>query len=66
MVKLSNDNGVWNTTVLHAFDGSDGEFASGSVVLDGTGNIYGTTFDGTSDYYGVIYEITPQQGSLSR
>ena len=32
-----------NEIVLHSFLGSDGEFPAGGVVMDGAGNLYGTT-----------------------
>ncbi len=51
-----------NETVLHNFTcGSDGCFPylDNGVVLDGKGNIYGTTSWGGIDDYGVVYQITP-------
>lgn len=59
VVKLTQSNGTWSSTVLHEFQGSDGSFPVGSVVLDANGNVYGTTFVGGSDNAGVIFEITP-------
>jgi len=45
--------------VLWSFDGTDGTAPSG-LILDGVGNLYGTTYGGGSDvYYGVVFEVTP-------
>jgi hypothetical protein len=39
--------GKWTEKVLHAFaSGTDGASPNGGLVLDGTGNVYGTTFGG--------------------
>ncbi len=47
-------------TVLHSFTGlSDGGSPSGGLVLDSSGNIYGTTGYGGTANGGVIYELTP-------
>lgn len=48
------------TSILHVFGaGSDGAGPTGSLVLDGTGNLYGTTSAGGSAGDGTIYEIGP-------
>jgi len=44
-------------TVLHSFDGADGAVPQGGVVLDGAGDLYGTTLSGGPDGYGVIYKL---------
>lgn len=56
-------SGQWRETVLHRFRGElDGYSPYDGVILDGKGNIYGTTaFGGTSSGqgYGTVFEITP-------
>jgi uncharacterized repeat protein (TIGR03803 family) len=54
----------WTATVLYAFHGgSDGESpASGDVVFDQAGNIYGTTSSGGSYGSGTVYELSPSGG----
>lgn len=66
--KLTPSDGGWNYTALHNFSGgSDGGEPLGQIVLDGNGNLYGTTFEGGmgpgcyvgSNGCGVVWEITP-------
>jgi uncharacterized repeat protein (TIGR03803 family) len=57
-------DGTWNETVLHSFgSGTDGSLPVGSVILDGAGNVYGTTYRGgtygTSESGGTVFEVTP-------
>jgi len=46
-------------TTLHRFAGADGANPYDGLVLDGAGNLYGTTFFGGSDNYGVVFKLTP-------
>jgi uncharacterized repeat protein (TIGR03803 family) len=63
--KLAPSNGGWAFTELYAFTGgSDGYFPSGNVILDASGNLYGTTGAGGSGAgcgggCGVVFEIAP-------
>jgi uncharacterized repeat protein (TIGR03803 family) len=50
--------GPWQYTILHKFNGSDGVYPDGGVILDGKGHLYGTTIEGGAHGYGVVYEIT--------
>jgi uncharacterized repeat protein (TIGR03803 family) len=51
-------------TILHNFAGypSDGLSPSGGLILDGAGNLYGTTFLGGTTYQGIIFEIIKNGG----
>jgi len=51
-------SGKWKYSVLHTFHGPDGADPWG-VILDGKGNIFGTTGYGGKYGYGVVFEITP-------
>jgi uncharacterized repeat protein (TIGR03803 family) len=52
-------SGRWNETVLHSFtNGSDGSLPYG-VILDSSGNLYGTASEGGANSHGVVFEITP-------
>jgi uncharacterized repeat protein (TIGR03803 family) len=47
-----------NETLLHSFDGgSDGAFVYAGVVMDGAGNLYGTTSMGGTDSKGIVYKL---------
>ena len=46
-------------TTLHTFaGGSDGAQPIGRVVVDTSGNVFGTTLDGGADNAGTVYEMT--------
>jgi uncharacterized repeat protein (TIGR03803 family) len=57
--KLTPSGISWAYTSLHDFTGgSDGGYPYCNVVLDGTGNLYGTTSTGGTQNVGVVFEIT--------
>jgi uncharacterized repeat protein (TIGR03803 family) len=58
--KLTYSGGVWNKTTLHSFGaGSDGALPYDQVILDKSGNIYGTTYSGGAYGYGTVWEVVP-------
>ena len=57
--KLSPSPNGWIYTDLHDFTGADGRCPYGNVVLDASGNLYGTTEAGGQYDYGVVWKITP-------
>lgn len=51
---------AWTETDLYDFPGgTQGAVPYGSVVIDASGNLYGTASQGGTHGYGVIWEITP-------
>ena len=47
-------------TILHTFTGgADGATPYAAVVLDGAGNLYGTTYAGGGSNKGVVYKLSP-------
>jgi len=64
--KLSPSNGGWTYTSLHDFTGgSDGGYPTSNVILDASGNLYGTAHCGGNlscsfgPGDGVVWEIAP-------
>ena len=58
--KLTLSGGGWAETDLYDFPGgSQGAVPYGSVLVDASGNLYGTASNGGASGYGVVWEITP-------
>jgi uncharacterized repeat protein (TIGR03803 family) len=59
--ELSPSGSAWNLTVLHSFDPvSEGAYPISGVILDSSGNLYGTTSsDPSGSGAGNVYELTP-------
>lgn len=56
-------NGVWAEKVLHTFgSGSDGRFPEGNLILDGSGNLYGTTSQGGANGEGTVFQLARTPG----
>ncbi|HKT87163.1 MAG TPA: choice-of-anchor tandem repeat GloVer-containing protein [Candidatus Sulfotelmatobacter sp.] len=54
-----NADGSWSEKNLHDFDCTDGYQATGGVIFDSAGNLYGTTSFGGTSNWGVVYELSP-------
>ena len=58
-----NGSGAWVPTVLFTFNpanaATQGSNPVGTLVLDGAGNLYGTTLTGGANNVGVVYKLTP-------
>lgn len=57
-----NLNGDWSETPLYSFGAfeNDGQLPEAGVVLDESGNIFGTTWRGGSKGGGVVFELSKQ------
>jgi uncharacterized repeat protein (TIGR03803 family) len=55
--KLAPSNGSWSFSFVYEF--AQGTIPSGVVVVDASGNIYGTVENGGMFGYGYVWEITP-------
>jgi uncharacterized repeat protein (TIGR03803 family) len=58
--KLTPSSSGWTETIVHNFQGKDGQQPEAGVIFDAVGNIYGTTQQGgipVGD--GIVFEITP-------
>ena len=56
--ELTPSNGGWTYTSVK-FNGSNGQWPVGGVILDAAGNIYGTASGGGANDDGVVWAITP-------
>jgi len=64
--ELSLVGTTWTETVLHNFNGSDGESPSGDkLAIDRIGDLFGTTEDGGTHGDGTIFELTNSAGSYT-
>ena len=50
---------------LATFDGANGSRPSAGLILDGSGNLYGTTPSGGANNDGTVFELDPTTGMLS-
>lgn len=58
--KLSRGATSWTFSTILAFNYSDGAYPMGSLIMDGAGNLYGSTNGGGSTYNGgVIFKLSP-------
>ncbi len=65
--RLSPSGSTWTETVLHHFaGGSDGANPLGSLLLDASGNIYGTTSEGGASGNGTVYRLTPSGSTWTK
>lgn len=60
----SAPGGNWTETTLYQFKGgSDGDYPLSSLVLDKSGNLYGTTlFGGGAPNAGIVFQVAPPAG----
>jgi RHS repeat-associated protein len=58
-------NGSGTITALASFDGSNGEYSYAGMVMDGMGNLYGTTSFGGANGYGTVFEVANGSGAIS-
>jgi len=62
----ANTDGTWTESVLYSFcslsNCGDGFTPIGGLILDQTGNLYGTTAQGGTNNAGTVFKLTPHQG----
>ena len=57
--KLTPSSSGWTETIIHNFQGVDGQQPQAGVIFDAAGNMYGTTQQGGASGDGIVFEITP-------
>src|SRR6266700_832062 len=55
--ELVNASGTYSQKVLQSFNRSDGANPSAGVIMDSSGNLYGTTFGGGTSNSGTVFEL---------
>ncbi len=58
------ETGGWTEKILHSFEknGTDGIWPSSTLVIDSSGNLYGTAAGGGAYGYGTVFEFMLQSG----
>jgi uncharacterized repeat protein (TIGR03803 family) len=60
---MPQSGGLWNERIVHYFDdnGTDGYYPGvENLLMDGAGNLYGTTLQGGTGQSGILYKLAPQ------
>jgi uncharacterized repeat protein (TIGR03803 family) len=58
--KLSlGGSGGWSEIILYSFGGTPDGSSPRGVIVDGSGNVYGTTFSGGANNWGTAFELSP-------
>jgi uncharacterized repeat protein (TIGR03803 family) len=55
----THGNSPWAETVLHSFGGVDGSGPMGTLAVDTSGNLFGTTESGGSSNDGAVFQLSP-------
>jgi uncharacterized repeat protein (TIGR03803 family) len=58
--------GSGTITTLSSFDGTDGSDPLGGLVMDGSGNLYGTTYTGGLYGYGTVFKVAAGSSTITR
>ncbi len=61
--ELRSSGSAWSEQVLHAFDGTDGEFPNAALTPDAAGDLYSTTWHGGASGAGTVFELRPSGSS---
>ncbi len=63
---LPTQSGPWNEITLYSFQGyADGGNPHGTLILDHSGNLYGTTLRGGQSNFGTVFELSADGGTWS-
>ncbi len=62
--ELSPSNGAWTQIVIHTFGtGGDGAFPNGTLAIDQSGSLYGTTPTGGKQKFGTVFKLALSGGT---
>jgi len=57
-------DGTGYTVIYHFLGGTDGANPQAGLVMDGSGNLYGTTYNGGTRGLGTVFKLTPLGGGV--
>jgi uncharacterized repeat protein (TIGR03803 family) len=57
--------GSGTITTLASFNGADGSLPVGGLIMDSSGNLYGTTFQGGASGDGTVFELAQGSGTIT-
>jgi uncharacterized repeat protein (TIGR03803 family) len=57
--------GSSTVTTLASFNGTDGETPLAGLLMDSSGNLYGTTVTGGATNYGTVFEVAQGSGTIT-
>jgi len=61
--ELTPSESGWTESVIYSFAGSaDGRYPYSGLIIDQSGNLYGTTTDGGSGGGGTVFKLSPSDG----
>jgi len=63
--QLMPSSGGWVENVLVNFDGANGQQPYGNLIIDDSGNLYGTTSSGGQNGSGVVFKLAPSGGGFT-
>jgi uncharacterized repeat protein (TIGR03803 family) len=63
--QLMPSNGGWVENVLVNFNGANGIGPFGNLIIDASGNLYGTTTGGGQAGSGVVFKLAPSDGGFT-
>ncbi len=63
--QLVPSNGDWLENILVNFGGANGFYPYGNLIIDASGNLYGTTAGGGQNGGGVVYKLTYSGGGFT-
>ncbi len=52
-------------TVLASFNGTNGAHSSAGLIMDGSGNLYGTAYSGGASNGGTVFEVVKGSGAIT-
>ena len=65
--ELVNSNGIYTEKVLYGFPSSpnDGESPVAGLIMNASGDLFGTTYFGGANYAGTVFELVNSNGTFS-